>query len=71
MRLNIEAINQLIKDKFRNNKSFFADEIKVDNGYLSGVLNEKKTSYSNKVCNAVIVYCEKNNLNYKDYIFLE
>lgn len=70
MELNICAIKQLISEKFRNNKSFFADEIGVDSGYLTRALNGNGKEDSPKLCNAIIKYCEINNLNYRDYIFL-
>jgi len=70
MRLNVEAILQLISEKFRNNKAFFADTIGVDRAYLSSVLNKNAINYSPKICNGIIKYCQENNLDYKNYIFL-
>ena len=70
MQLNIEAILQLIKDRFRNNKTAFAEEIGVSRVYLNLVLNKKAALHSSKICNGVMMYCEKNNLDYTDYIFL-
>lgn len=70
MRLNIEATRQLIKEKYRNNKAWFAEELGVDRGYFSQILNEKCASTSKKVCDSMIIYCQKNNLNYLEYIFL-
>lgn len=69
MVINIEAVNDLIKTNFRNNKSFFADEIGVDRGYLSTILNGNGKEDSPKVCNGIIKYCKKNNIDYKKYIF--
>lgn len=70
MQLNIEAILQHIKDKFRNNKTAFAEEIGVSREYLNLVLNKKANSHSSKICNGVIMYCERNNLDHRKYIFL-
>lgn len=69
MYLNIEGILRLIKEKFRNNKTFFADEIGINRGYLSTVLNGNGKEDSPKLCNAIIKYCEKNNLDCEKYIF--
>ena len=71
MELNLEAIKEHIKQKYRNNYTWFAEAIEVDESYFNQIINEKKPSNSNKVCNAIIIYCEKNNLNYKDYIFFK
>lgn len=70
MELNIDAVLVLIKEKFRNNKTWFAEEIGVDGSYLNSILNGKAIKHSPKVCNGVINYCNKNNLNYKEYIIL-
>lgn len=71
MRINIPNINKLIENNFRGNKTFFAETIGISREYVSQILNGKKEADSTKFCNATIRYCEKNNLNYKDYIFLE
>lgn len=70
MKLNIPAIKEFIDKKYRGNQSFFADEIDVDRAYLNQILNGKKKDSSSKVCNNLIVYCEKNNIDYKLFIFL-
>lgn len=70
MNVNIDKVNELINQKFRNNKSFFADEIGVNRGYISTILNGNGKENSPKVCNGIINYCKKNNIDYKQYIFL-
>jgi hypothetical protein len=71
LRVNIEAVLQLIEERFRNNKSFFAETIGVDPSYLNSVLNKKAIDHSPKICNGIVRYCKQNNLNETDYIFLE
>lgn len=71
MRVNIANLNKLIEKNFRGNKTFFAETAKIDRSYLNQMLNKKINSNSPKICNAIIKYCEENNLDYKDYIFLE
>ena len=71
MELNIEALLNLIKEKFRNNKTFFAETIGVDPSYLNSVLNKKAISHSPKICKGVIRYCKENKMDYKEYIFLD
>lgn len=71
MQVKIKNLKKLIDEKYRGNKSFFADEAQIDRSYLSQLLNGSISSNSPKMCNAIIRYCEKNNLDFKDYIFLD
>ena len=70
MKINIQKLQELIKEKYRGNQTFFAEDANIDRSYLNQLLNGKITNNSPKVCNAIINYCEKNNLDYKEYIFL-
>lgn len=70
MKVNIQALQELIEKKYRGNQSFFAEEAKIDRSYLNQLLNGKINNNSPKICNSIIDYCEKNKLNYKIYIFL-
>ena len=70
LRVNIEMVCELIKQNFRNNKTFFAETIGVDPSYLSAVLNNKAIDHSPKICNGIMKYCQDNNLDYKKYIIL-
>lgn len=71
MRINIPSLIKLIDEKYRGNQTYFAEEAKIDRSYLNQILNGKVSNNSSKICNKIIRYCERNNLNYKDYIFLE
>lgn len=70
MELNIAALLILIKDKFRDNKTWFAEEVGINKSYMNSILNGKAIKHSPKVCHKVIEYCERNNLDYKQYIIL-
>jgi hypothetical protein len=70
MRINVEAVLQLIQEKFRNNKTWFAETIGLSDAYLNGILNNNKPADSKKACACIIQYCEQNSLDYKQYIFL-
>jgi hypothetical protein len=70
MRINIDAVNTLIKEKFRNNKKWFSEEIGVDYSYLNQVLNYKSIDHSPKIINGIMQYCERNKIDAKKYIFL-
>ena len=71
MEANIQAIKILIKERFRGNVSWFAEEIGMDATYVSTILNNPKKGKSDKFCNSVIKYCELNNMDFKKYIFLK
>lgn len=68
MEINITAVNELIKNKFRNNKTWFAEVIGINNSYLNRILNGKAKTSGFKVCNTIINYCKKNNLDYTKYV---
>lgn len=70
MEVNIQKVEELIKEKFNNNKTKFAETIGISREYVSKLLNDKNDKDSAKICNAIILFCESNNLDYKDYIFL-
>lgn len=68
MMINVGAVKTLIKDKFRNNQTWFAEEISMDAHYLNQILLGNKKPTSPKACRGVINYCKKNSLNINDYI---
>ena len=70
MRINVDEVNKLIKEKFRNNKRWFAEEIGVDSSYLNQVLNKKAIDHSPKIIRGILNYCENNKLDSNKYIFL-
>ena len=66
--INVTAVKGLIKDKFRNNQTWFAEEIAIDAHYLNQILLGNKKATSPKVCRGVINYCKENDLNINDFI---
>lgn len=68
MEINIEAVLELIKERFRNNKTYFAETIGVDPSYLNSVLNKKAISHSPKICRNIKKYCKENGLNPDEYV---
>lgn len=71
MRINVMAVNKLIELKFNNNQTLFAKKINADRTHLNRVLRANGNGAGAVICGGIIKYCEDNNLNYKDYIFLE
>lgn len=68
MEVNINAIQCLINEEYRGNQSWFATDIDVNVSYLNEILNKRKSARSNKLCLAIIKYCEKKKKNFKKYI---
>lgn len=71
LKIKKEAVIKLVAERFRNNKSCFADTIGLNVSYVNQVLNNKRDASSPKMCNAIIKYCSENNIDYQKYIFLE
>ena len=70
LRINIKAVNELVREKFRGNKSWFAETIGVDPSYVNQVLNCRKIDHSPKIIKGILKYCKDNNLDSHKYIFL-
>lgn len=68
MEANIIQIKELIVEEYRGNQSWFATDIGINVSYLNEILNKKKSAKSNKLCIAIIKFCEKTKRNYKKYI---
>ena len=71
MKIKIEKLQLLIKEVFKNNQQECASKLGVSREYLNKILNTEENLDSPKLCNALIMYCKKNNLKEEDYIFLE
>jgi hypothetical protein len=70
MEAKIEELRQLIQEEYRGNQSWFAEDIGINASYLSEIINKRKSAKSNKLCLAIIKWCEKKKRDYKRYIFL-
>ncbi len=68
MKINIVAVMELIKDKFRNNQTWFAEEIGIDPHYFNQIMLGNKKTSSPKACRGVIDYCKRNNLPINQFI---
>jgi hypothetical protein len=70
MEINMGAFNTLLREKFNNNQSEMAKTLNVSRYQLNMVLNHNGKNAGKKIIGAIIKYCEKNNYNFRDYIFL-
>lgn len=69
-RFDVDALNILVKEKFRGNKTWFAETLGVDPSYVNQVLHKKAINHSPKMMKGFLEYCKNNNVNPKKYIFL-
>lgn len=69
MQIKVNAIQNLIDERFRGKLSYFVVELNVDYSYMNQIMNKRKPATSKKVCEKVIKYCKENNLDYNQYIF--
>jgi hypothetical protein len=68
--VNIEKINELIQNKFHGNQSKFAEEVGIQRVHLNKVIKSNGKGAGAIFCGAIINYCNENNIDYKEYIFL-
>lgn len=68
MGIDINAIKELIKERFENKLSYFVAELKIDYSYMNQIMNGHKSPGSKKVCDKIVQYCKENNLDYSKYI---
>lgn len=69
MKVKVKELNEHIEKCFRNNKSAFAEEIGIDRSYLSRNLSNLDYIESPKLCNKILEYCKKKDLNSEKFIF--
>lgn len=69
MKPNIKKLKQLLKEKHNDNISAFARSLGLDRGHLTKIINTG-TCAGSKFYGAFYNYCEKEGLDFKEYIFL-
>lgn len=70
MVLNIRKIILLLKDVFGDNVTQMAKTLGVSRSHLNKVIKNEGKGAGSTICGAIIKYCEKNGLDFHDYIFL-
>lgn len=70
MEINMGAFNTLLREKFNNNQSEMAKILNISRYQLNMVLNHNGKNAGKKIIGAIIKYCDENNYNFRDYIFL-
>lgn len=69
MKPNTKKINELVKQKYNGNISAFARSLGLDRAHLTKIINTG-TCAGSKFYGAFLNYCEKEGLDFKEYIFL-
>jgi len=70
MEININALNQLLKDRFDNNQAKMARVLGVSRYQLNTIINKNGKSAGKKIIAAILKYCDINEIDYHEYIFL-
>lgn len=71
MKINIQALLELLKIRFDNNQSKMARVLGISKYQLNTVFKNNGKCAGKKVIGSLIKYCDTNELNFRDYIFLE
>ena len=70
MEVNIKALEKLLNEKFGGNQTAFAEAMELERSHVNKVFKNKGKGAGAVFCGAIIKYCNNNNLNYQEYIFL-
>lgn len=70
MEPNIIKIQNLVDKQFGGNKSAFGQTIGIERSQISRILKDG-TGAGAMFFGALMDYCDKNDLQFKDYIFLQ
>lgn len=71
MRINIEALKKLLNEKFDGNQTAFAEATGIERTHVNKVFKSNGEGAGAIFCGAIIKYCNNNNLDYQEYIFLD
>ena len=69
MKINIEALTRLLNDRFEGNQAKMARVLGISRHQLNEVFKSGKCA-GKKIIGSVIKYCDVNELDFHEYIFL-
>jgi len=69
MELNIEALEQLLKEEFDNNQTLFAETLGLERTHVNKVFRKKGKGAGAVFCGAILRYCKEKNIKEEKYIF--
>lgn len=70
MEVNMGAFNTLLREKFNNNQAEMARMLGISKYQLNMIINSNGKKAGKKVMGAIIKFCDTNQYNFRDYIFL-
>lgn len=70
MELNMEALNELLEERFDNNQAKMARILGVSKYQLNIVLKNNGQHAGKKFLGALIKFCDTNEYDFRKYIFL-
>lgn len=71
MEINIEAIINLLKERFEGNQAKMARVLGISRYQLNTILNNNGKHAGKKIIGSIIKYCDINELDFHKYIFLK
>ncbi len=70
MLINVEALIQLLEDRFDNNQAKMARVFGISRYQLNTIFKNNGKCAGKKVFGSIIKYCDVNELDFHKYIFL-
>lgn len=71
MEVNVEALRKLLSERFDNNQAKMARILKINRCQLNTVLKNDGATAGKKIIGAIIKFCDTNEYDFRDYIFLK
>lgn len=71
MEINMEAFLKLLKDRFDNNQAKMARILGISRYQLSDIIKNNGKGAGKKIIGALIKYCDINEYDFHEYIFLK
>ena len=71
MDINMEALIQLLKDRFEDNQAKMSRVLGISKYQLNAVIKNNGKGAGKKVIGSIIKYCDTNELDFHKYIFLK
>lgn len=70
MEINMGAFYTLLRERFNNNQAEMAKILGISRYQLNMVINSNGKKAGKKVMGAIIKFCDDNNYDFRNYIFL-
>lgn len=71
MEINIEALKQLLQDRFEGNQAKMSRVLGINRYQLNTIFNNNGKCAGKKIIGSIIKYCDTNELDFHKYIFLQ